>query len=216
MPIDGVVITLINLTDGDSARVTTGKDGKFRFNLLPSKSYVLNGKKEGYFNLSEAFKTGTQREEKKINLKFEIDEIVESDSGTGSGKPADGSGSAAKTYDIGEVFYDFDKSDIRADAKPTLNKLVKLLNDNPKINIEIQSHTDSRGTTPYNQGLSNRRAASVVNYLVANGISKDRLKSKGFGESQPVNKCVDGVECSPQEYQQNRRTEFIVLKNDKL
>lgn len=216
MAIDGVEITLINLTDGDTARVTTGKDGKFKFNLLPSKSYVLNGKKEGYFNLSESFKTGAQREEKKINLKFEIDEIVETDSGKGSGIPADGSETAAKTYDIGEVFYDFDKSDIRPDAKPTLNKIVKLLNDNPKINIEIQSHTDSRGTTAYNQGLSNRRAASVVNYLVANGISKNRLKSKGFGESQPVNKCVDGVECSKEEHQQNRRTEFIVLKDAKL
>lgn len=216
MPIDGVEITLINLTDGDSARVNTGRDGKFKFNLLPSKSYVLTGKKDGYFNLSESFKTGTKREEKKINLKFEIDEIVESDSGTGSGQPTDGSETAAKTYDIGEVFYDFDKSDIRADAKPTLNKLVKLLNDNPKINIEIHSHTDSRGSTSYNQGLSNRRAASVVNHLVANGVSKDRLKSKGFGESQLVNKCVDGVECSSQEHQQNRRTEFIVLKNAKL
>ena len=216
LPMDGVRITLINLTDGDTARVTTGKDGKFRFNLLPSKSYVLNGQKEGHFNVSESFKTGAKSEKKTINLKFEIDEIVESDSGTGSGKPTDGSDTAAKTYDIGEVFYDFDKSDIRADAKPTLNQLVKLLNDNPKISIEIQSHTDSRGTTPYNQGLSNRRAASVVNYLVANGISKNRLKSKGFGESQPVNKCVDGVECTPEEHQQNRRTEFIVLKDAKL
>jgi len=215
MPIDDVQITLINLTDGDSAKYNTGKDGKFRFSLLPSKSYVLNGTKEGYFNLSESFNTGTQREDKRINLKFDIDEIVESDSGTGSGQPADGSETAAKTYDIGEVFYDFDKSDIRADAKPILNKLVKLLNDNPKINIEIQSHTDSRGTTSYNQGLSNKRAASVVNYLVSNGISKDRLKSKGFGESQPVNKCVDGVKCSPTEHQQNRRTEFIVLREAK-
>lgn len=216
MPMDGVEITLINLTDGDTARVTTGKDGKFKFNLLPSKSYVLNGKKDGHFNVSESFKTGDKSEKKTINLKFEIDEIVESDSGTGSGKPTDGSDTAAKTYDIGEVFYDFDKSDIRADAKPTLNKLVKLLNDNPKINIEIQSHTDSRGTTQYNQGLSNRRAASVANYLAANGIAKNRLKSKGFGESQPVNKCVDGVECSPEEHQQNRRTEFIVLKDAQL
>src|SRR5690554_918014 len=216
MPIDGVEITLINLTDGDTARVKTGKDGSFRFNLLPSKSYVLNGKKEGHFNVSESFKTGAKSEKKTINLKFETEEIVESDSGTGSGKPVDGTGTAAKTYDIGEVFYDFDRADIRADAKPTLNKLVKLLNDNPKINIEIQSHTDSRGTTTYNQGLSNRRAASVVNYLVSNGIAKNRLKSKGFGESQPVNKCVDGVECTPEEHQQNRRTEFIVLKDAKL
>ena len=216
LPIDGVIITLINLTDGDSARVTTGKDGKFRFNLLPSKSYVLKGDKPGYFTVSESFKTGNKPEEKTINLKFDIDEIVESESGTGSGNPADGSGTASKTYDIGEVFYDYDKSEIRPDAKPTLDKLVKLLNDNPKINIEIQSHSDSRGSTAYNQGLSNRRAASVVNYLTSKGIAKTRLQSKGFGESQPVNKCVDGVQCSDAEYQKNRRTEFIVLKDNKI
>src|SRR5690606_9513214 len=180
LPIDGVVITLINLTDGDSARVTTGKDGKFKFNLLPSKSYVLKGNKEGYFTVSEALQTDKKPEEKTINLKFDIDEIVESESGTGSGIPADGSETASKTYDIGEVFYDYDKSEIRNDAKPILDKLVAMLNDNPSINIEIQSHSDSRGSTAYNQGLSNRRAAAVVNYLTSKGIAKTRLQSKGF------------------------------------
>jgi len=216
LPIDGVVITLINLTDGDSARVTTGKDGKFKFNLLPSKSYVLKGDKEGHFKVSESFQTGKKPEAKTINLKFDIDEIVESESGTGSGIPADGSETASKTYDIGEVFYDYDKYEIRNDAKPILDKLVAMLNDNPSINIEIQSHSDSRGSTAYNQGLSNRRAAAVVNYLTSKGIAKTRLQSKGFGESQPVNKCIDGVECTDAEHQKNRRTEFIVLKENKL
>lgn len=215
LPIDGVVITLINLTDGDTARVTTGKDGKFKFNLLPSKSYVLKGEKPGHFTVSEAFQTGNKPEPKTINLKFDIDEIVESEGGTGSGIPADGSDTATKTYDIGEVFYDYDKSEIRNDAKPTLDKLVTLLNDNPKIKIEIQSHSDSRGSQSYNNQLSNRRAASVVNYLTSKGINKARLQSKGFGESQPVNKCTDGVECSEAEHQKNRRTEFIVLKEVK-
>ena len=150
-----------------------------------------------------------------MNLVFDIDEIVESDSGTGSGTPQDGSATANKTYDIGNIFYDYDKSEIRPDAKPIMNKLVTMLNDNPKISIEIQSHSDSRGGNAYNLALSNRRAASVVDYLVSQGISKNRLQSKGFGESQPVNKCVDGVECTDAEYQQNRRTEFIVLKNTK-
>ncbi len=215
-PMEGVNITLINKTDGDTARVTTGKDGKFKFNLLPAKSYVLQGTKDGYFNVSESFETGKKAEQKTINLKFEIDEIVESESGTGSGNPADGSETASKTYDVGNVFYDYDKAEIRPDARPTLDKLVKLLNDNPKINIEIQSYSDSRGSASYNQALSNRRAAAVVNYLAGKGIAQKRLQSKGFGESQPVNKCVDGVECTEAEHQKNRRTEFIVLKENKL
>ena len=214
--IEGVQITLINETDGDSARVTTGKDGKFKFNLLPNSKYTVKGEKEGYFNLTEEFETGNESLEKTIDFNFEIDEIVESKSGTGSGTPDDGSETAKKTYDVGEVFYDYDSSDIRADAKPTLDKLVRLLQDNPKISIEIQSHCDSRGSQAYNVGLSNRRAQSVVNYLISKDVSKNRLKSKGFGKAQPVNHCRTGVECSEEEHQVNRRTEFIVLENKQI
>jgi len=213
LPIDGVTITLINMTDGDTARITTAADGKFKFNLLPNKKYAVKGEKEGYFNLSEEFETGNKSVDKNIDFRFEIDEIVESKSGTGSGTPKDGSETAQKTYDIGNIFYDFDDARIRNDAKPTLDKLTRLLKDNPGINIEIQAHTDARGSDAYNMALSNRRAKAVVDYLVGSGIAKNRLKSKGFGESQPVNKCVDGVECSEEMHQQNRRTEFIVLES---
>lgn len=216
IPIEGVTITLINETDGDTARVTTGEDGKFKFNLLPNSKYTVKGDKEGFFNLTESFETGNESLEKTIDFNFEIDEIVESKSGTGSGTPDDGSETAKKTYDVGEVFYDYDSSDIRADAKPTLGKLVRLLEDNPKISIEIQSHCDSRGSKAYNIGLSNRRAQSVVNYLASEGIEKSRLKSKGFGKSQPVNHCRTGVECSEELHQVNRRTEFIVLENKQI
>lgn len=213
LPIDGVTITLINHTDGDTARIKTGDDGKFKFNLLPNSKYTVTGEKEGYFNLSEDFETGAQSVEKTIDFNFEIDEIVESKSGTGSGTPEDGGETAKKTYDIGEVFYDYDDATVRADAKPVLNKLVRLLKDNPGISIEIQAHCDSRGSQAYNIGLSNRRAQSVVDYLVSEGIMKNRLKSKGFGKSQPVNHCRTGVECSEALHQQNRRTEFIVLES---
>lgn len=213
LPIDGVTITLVNMTDGDTARVTTGEDGKFKFNLLPNKKYAVKGEKEGYFNLSEEFETGSKAIDKNIDFRFEIDEIVESKSGTGSGTPKDGSETAQKVYDIGNVFYDFDDARIRNDAKPTLDKLSRLLKDNPGISIEIQSHSDARGSDNYNLALSNRRAKAVVDYLVQSGVAKNRLKSKGFGESQPVNKCVDGVECSEEMHQKNRRTEFIVLEN---
>lgn len=214
-PISGVLITVINETDGDSARLLTDADGKFRFNLQPSKKYTLKGAKEGYFTVSKSFETGKKSEEKKINLVFDIDEIVASESGSGSGTSLEGGNTANKTYDIGNIFYDYDKADIRPDAKPTLNALVTTLEDNPTIRIEIQSHSDCRGSSTYNQSLSNRRAASVVNYLISKGISESRLQSKGFGENRPVNKCTDGVECTDAEYQQNRRTEFIVLKDTK-
>ncbi len=209
-PLEGVLVTVVNKTDGDSATYSTKSNGRFSFNLLPAKQYILRGEKEGYFTVSESFETGNKSMEKNVNLVFNIDEIVTSESGTGSGVGA-GVG-ANKTYDVGNVFYDYDKAEIRKDARPTLDKLVQMLKDNPTISIEVQSHCDSRGPDDYNMRLSNRRAASVVNYLASKGIDKSRLKSKGFGESRPVNGCKDGVECSEAQHQDNRRTEFIVLK----
>lgn len=211
LPIEDVTITLINFTDGDTAIYTTDETGSFRFSLLPEKKYKVIGEKEGFFTLTEEFETDRGRMEKDITLSFEIDEIVASDEGTGSGNPKDGSATAAKVYEIGDIYYDYDKSDIRPSAQPALDKLAKLLKDNPSIKIEIHSHADSRGGDSYNMNLSNQRAQSVVNYLVKAGVSKANLSSKGFGESQPVNKCIDGVECSEAEHKENRRSEFIVV-----
>lgn len=215
-PVEGVLITLINLTDGDTARISTGTDGKFKFNLLTGKSYKVKGEKEGFFNVSEEFKTSKKDISKKLSLSLVIEEIISADSGTGSGVADDGSSAAPKTYNIGEVFYDYNEASIRTDAKSTLDKLVTLLLDNPKLSIEIHSHCDSRGGAAYNLALSKRRAESVVQYLGENGISDTRLRSKGFGSSQPVNRCRTGVQCSEEEHQANRRTEFIVLPTKNL
>jgi outer membrane protein OmpA-like peptidoglycan-associated protein len=211
MPIEDVTITLINFTDGDTAIYTTDETGKFRFSLLPEKKYKVIGEKPGFFTLTEEFETDRSRTEKQIDLSFEIDEIIASEEGTGSGNPVDGSATAAKVYDIGEIYYEYDKSDIRPNAQPALDKLAKLLKDNPTVKIEVHSHADSRGSDTYNMALSNRRAQSVVNYLIRKGVAKQNLSSKGFGESQPVNNCIDGVECSEEKHQENRRSEFIVV-----
>lgn len=213
LPMADVKITLVNFSDGDTAIVTTSDDGRFEFNLLPNRKYKVIGEKEGFFTLSEEFETGPKGLEKDIDFSFEIDEIVASESGTGSGTSADGSGVAAKVYDIGEIYYDYNKANIRMNEQPSLDRLARLLKDNPDVIIEVQAHCDSRGSDAYNLDLSNRRAASAVNYLVGKGVKRNRLKSKGFGESRPVNKCVDGVECTEAQHQENRRAEFIVLDN---
>lgn len=107
------------------------------------------------------------------------------------------------------IYYDYDQWIIRPDARPALDKLVSTLKRNPII-IELGSHTDSRGTDEYNMTLSQKRAKSAVDYIVSRGIKPSRITAQGYGESIPLNQCVDGTKCSENEYQYNRRTEFKV------
>ncbi len=114
-----------------------------------------------------------------------------------------------KTFKIDNIYYDFDKSDIREDAKPELDKLVQIMNEN-RINVELSSNTDSRGPFSYNDKLSQRRAESVVKYILQSGIDTSRIVAHAYGEHQLINQCADGVKCTPEEHQANRRTEFKV------
>jgi peptidoglycan-associated lipoprotein len=113
---------------------------------------------------------------------------------------------------LDNIYYDYDKWEIRSDAAIELNKLVTIMEDNPSMTIELGSHTDSRGSPAYNSALSQKRAQAVVDYLTDKGVAKNRIKSKGYGESKILNKCVEGAECSEDDHQLNRRTEFKILK----
>ncbi len=110
---------------------------------------------------------------------------------------------------LDNIYYDYNKWNIRTDAKPALDNLLRTLRRNPII-IELGSHTDSRGTDDYNQELSNKRAKSAVDYIVSRGVKPSRITAKGYGESVPLNRCIDGIKCTDEEYQFNRRTEFKV------
>ena len=109
------------------------------------------------------------------------------------------------------IYYDFDQAFIRGESKPELDKLHKMLKDNPNFIIEISSHTDARGSNNYNNRLSQRRAESVVRWLVEHGVERDRLVPRGYGEGMSTNKCVNTIPCTEKEHQMNRRTEFRVL-----
>lgn len=109
------------------------------------------------------------------------------------------------------IYYDFDRSEIRDEALPELEKLLKMLQDNPNLIIELASHTDARGSHRYNKRLSQRRAESVVDWLMEEGIGLDRLVPRGYGETMPVNDCVNSVPCDEKKHQLNRRTEFRIL-----
>lgn len=115
-----------------------------------------------------------------------------------------------KPIRLENIYYDYNKWNIRPDAAVELDKLVKIMKDNPEIKIELSSHTDSRGGDKFNMTLSQKRAQSAVDYIVSKGVSKDRITAKGYGESVPLNRCVNNVKCSDEEFQLNRRTEFKV------
>ena len=114
------------------------------------------------------------------------------------------------------IYFGFDKSKITATSRQELDKIVKIMKENPALNIESASHTDSRGSKTYNQKLSERRAKATVNYIVSKGISRDRITAKGYGESQLLNKCADGVRCGIEKHKLNRRTEFVIMNTQVL
>jgi len=110
------------------------------------------------------------------------------------------------------IYFNFGKADIDPAAEESLGQIVKLLADNPEMVIEVGSHTDSRGNDAFNQALSQKRAISVMNYLVKKGVEKSRVVAKGYGETKLLNKCGNGVLCTEEEHKVNRRTEFKIVK----
>ena len=119
--------------------------------------------------------------------------------------------SDSSSIELKDIYYDFDKWFIRQESERELNKVLGFLQENPTAIVEIASHTDARAPFDYNIRLSQRRAQSVVDWLIGKGINKNRLKPKGYGETKPRNGCTDDVACTEYEHQRNRRTEFRVI-----
>jgi OOP family OmpA-OmpF porin len=181
------------------SETTTDATGRYSFTVeefLPVKALASDS---GYFNNSVTYTGPEDKEEDKFTGPDLCLTLIP--------KPEE----AVK---VDNVYYDFNKATLQKTSFASLDKLVILLNENPALQIELNSHTDSKGDDAYNQKLSDARAKTVVKYLIGKGIDKTRLMSKGFGETIPVadNNNADGTD-NPEGRQQNRRTEFKVLKN---
>lgn len=153
-------------SDGITLDTRSGRDGIFRFTLKPSTDYVFIAEKPGYLK-------GKSRETTKgvsQSMEFKTEIYL---------------ASTETPIEVENIFFDLDRAELRAESMVSLDRLVETLNDNPNIVIELGSHTDSRATDAYNMDLSNRRAQSVVDYLIEKGIARDRLVAKGYGESTP-------------------------------
>lgn len=185
----------VNLNGG---RLDSDNQGLFSTELDSNTNYVLKVSKEGYLSAEINFTTKGIQAKPGDTLYFAQTVILNK---------------IYKNVEIvlQNIYYDYDKWDIREDARPTLDSLAMLLQQNPKINIELASHTDCRGNDVYNQTLSQKRAESAVNYLIEKGINPTRLTAKGYGESIPVDTCVC-ESCSEEQHQRNRRTSFKILE----
>lgn len=193
LPIDGATISLRRLGIEDSIVRQTDRYGRFSAKLQPRMEYEMVVRKEGYYTFRTPVST--------TDDSYDGDTIIPMKL-----KPVE----IGEVFTLDNIYYEFSKWDLTPQSEQELNKLINLLKDNPGVSIELGSHTDSRGNDNFNQELSLKRALSARNFMVLNGIPAARISSKGYGESQLVNRCDDGVECEEEEHSPNRRTEFII------
>ena len=199
-PISDAKVSLLD-EEFNLLKVTiVGKTGKYDFNGDCSKIYYIRAEKDDYETKEEKVITENTSGIAEVPIALEPIEIQ-----------VEVGQDLAKILDITTIYFDLDKSFIRKDAAFELQKILAVMQDYPKMKIEVRSHTDSRQTHEYNEALSERRAKSTVNWLIKKGINPNRLTYKGYGETQLVNGCSDGVPCTEEEHQANRRSEFIIL-----
>ena len=214
--IDKATVRIVG-KDGSDQKIFVRMDGTYTTELTRGMEYVMLGSAQGYLNQKQTLTVPDEEKSEIIYVDFYLASIF-------------------KPVLIENIFYDFDRATLRPDSKEALDELIYLLNDNPNVTIELMAHTDRKGSDEYNNNLSQRRAQSVVDYLIKGGINKERLTATGHGKSKPkeVSKnlaekyefltegqilnaeFIDSLSREQQEIadQINRRTEFIVLKID--
>ncbi len=215
-PVPNAVIRIVG-NDGSNQKEVARSDGSFKFPLQRGVSYVMLAGAKGYLNAKQEFTSDTAEEDAEYGVDFILASIN-------------------KPVVIDNIFYDYDKATLRPESKTALDEMVQIMRDNPNITIEMASHTDRHGSEKYNIDLSQRRAKSVIDYLIAAGISSDRLQAQGYGKSRPkvitkklarlYPQFAEGTELTPELIetlsetdrdtadQINRRTEFQVLSID--
>lgn len=182
-------------------QITTGVDGNYSFEADCGTLYYIKVEKEGYLTKEQTVTTLPVSGEIKspISLGKAVRQVT-----IGS--------DLAHVFGIELIYFDLDKHNIRKDAAIDLQKVIEVMKQYPKMKIDVRSHTDSRASYQYNQRLSDHRAESTINYMIRNGITAKRITGKGYGETQLINKCSDGVNCTEEEHQLNRRSEFIITE----
>jgi outer membrane protein OmpA-like peptidoglycan-associated protein len=192
------VVILKDEEGNEVARTLTKDDATYKFDVVPFELYSITTQKDG-------FKAG--------NFEFEADReynfTYNKDLELLTTEPVIAKVDEELRIVIENIYFDFAKYSVKEESHISLNKIIKVLKEYPDMKLAINAHTDNKGKDAYNLNLSNKRAASAVKYLISNGISKNRLVSKGFGETKPLIDCKDN--CTEDALQANRRVEFVIL-----
>ena len=202
--VDGALVTLINKDDNTVIdEVTVGDNGEFSFEIEKNKHYIIKGAKKTFKSNSIELNIGD-----KINVDKDVVLLLEAyeDAETNIVKVNE-----KVQIKVNPIYFGFNKWNIRKKAALELNNIVSILKKYPEMIIEIGAHTDFRGSDEYNLDLSHKRANSVREYLVSQGIPNENVKSIGYGETQPINECTKEGICKEEDYNLNRRCEFVIL-----
>ena len=222
--IKDAAMTLFDNDGNQVQQVLTDKNGEYSFDLDCSQTYTLvasslyYSKEEHIINTAN-YNRAPELEANKFLSKMTGAELEEALATAINGEqPIKEEAKVEEPIEkvieeaaINDVYFGFDKSNITSESAKELDKLANIMEKNASLNIEVSAYTDARGSSAYNLKLSNRRAKSTIEYLVSKGIERSRISGKGYGESNMVNKCVNGVECSEDAHQKNRRTEITFV-----
>ncbi|MFP2996275.1 OmpA family protein [Spongiivirga sp. MCCC 1A20706] len=198
-PLPGATLVLKNSEGEEIATTVSDSQGKFTFDAsCANEDYVIEGTKAGHEKGTTSCSLTVAESTKEVQV-----DLLEL-------PPYEGD-DVAKILNLRPIYFSLNKSFIRKSEEPELTKVLNYMRENPTVKIEIRSHTDSRGSDPYNLKLSDRRAKSTAQWIIDQGIAADRISGKGFGETQLKNECKNGVRCSDAKHEENRRSEFIIV-----
>ena len=198
--LSGAQLTLLDAKFTELKKVNADSNGKYNFAVSCGETYYIRTSKAAYETSETKLSVAKESGVTKLPIQL-LKKII----------PVNIGSNIAEVFKIKMIFFDLDKSFVRNDAAIELEKILDVMKQYPKMKIDIRSHTDSRATAKYNEILSEKRAKATVAWLIKNGIEVNRLTGKGYGETALTNKCSDDVECSEEEHQTNRRSEFIIL-----
>ena len=200
--IPGAEVRMLDANNNLIKKVIVGERANFAFIADCDKQYFLRATKEKYVGDEKFVTTPNESQTLELDLSLANEDIKV--------EPGDDIGQLIR---INPIYFDFDRFNIRPDASVELAKIIAVMKQFPEMEVDVRSHTDSRGNDDYNRRLSEKRNKSTINYIVERGgIERNRLTGRGYGESQLINKCSNGVQCSREEHEDNRRSEFIVMK----